>query len=202
MWKLLRKLNQKDQIHSKFSGFIIDLIQVEQKKTVMKYLPPTETPITECGTLFELFHRLEKKTKQNNMKYTHITLDCGVAIKAYHVLWNNPDCFKHIIIHLGDFHSIQVLFGVIRSYVSGSGFEYIIYQLGLCLPGTMKALLKGNHYNQGWVIYEAYTEALSRIFLDKYVQYNLLENIDTQNADIGTFLIIQIFKSMLNFTPV
>ena len=83
LWKLLRKLNEKDQM---FSGFIIDLIQVEQKKTEMTYLPPTETPITKCGTLFELFHRSEKMAKQSIMKYTHITLDCGTAIKAYHVL--------------------------------------------------------------------------------------------------------------------
>ena len=35
LWKLLRKLNEKDQIYPKFFGFIIDLIQIEQKKTVM-----------------------------------------------------------------------------------------------------------------------------------------------------------------------
>ena len=68
LWKLLRKLNEKDQIYSKFSGFIIDLIQVEEKKTVMTYLPPIETPITEYGTLFELFHRSEKLAKQSTMK--------------------------------------------------------------------------------------------------------------------------------------
>ena len=72
LWKLLRKLNEKYQIYSKFSGFVIDL-EVEQKKTVMTYLPPIETPITEYGTLFELFHRSEKMAKQSNMKYTHIT---------------------------------------------------------------------------------------------------------------------------------
>ena len=76
---------------------------------------------------------------------------------------------------MGDFHSMQALFGVIGSYVSGSGFEDIIYQLGLCQPGTMKALLKGKHYNQAWMIHEAYAEALSRIFLGKYVPSNLLE---------------------------
>ena len=53
---------------------------------------------------------------------------------------------------------MQALFGVIGSYVSGSGFEDIIYQLGLCQPGTMKALLKGKHYNQALMIHEAYAE--------------------------------------------
>ena len=198
-WKLLRKLNKKDQIYSKFSGFIIDLIQAEQKKTVMTYLPPIETPITEYGTLLELFHRSNKMAKQSNMKYTHITLDCGTAIKAYHVLWNNPDCFEHIIIHLGDFHSMQALFGIIGLYVSGSGFEDIIYQLGLCQHGTMKALLKEKHYNQAWMIHEAYAEALSRIFLDKYVPSNLSETINKQNADICKFFDNSDFQNYAKF---
>ena len=48
-------------------------------------------------------------------------------------------------------------------------------------------MLKGKHYNQAWMIHEAYAGALSKIFLDKYVPSNLLENIGTQNADIGKF---------------
>ena len=60
LWKLLRKLKKKDQTYSKFYGFIIDLLQADQKKTVMTYLPRIETLITEYGTLFELFHRVEK----------------------------------------------------------------------------------------------------------------------------------------------
>ena len=140
LWKILRKINEKDQLYSKFCGFVIDLIKTEQKRTVMTYLPPIETPITNYGTLFEMFYRSEKMAAQGNMKYTHITLDCGAAMKAYHVLWNNPDRFKHIIIHLGDFHTMQAHFGAIGSYVSGSGFEDIIYQLGLCQPGTKTQL--------------------------------------------------------------
>ena len=61
------------------------MFQIQQKRTVMTYLPPIETPITDYGTLFEMFYRSEKLAAQSNMKYTHITLDCGAAIKAYHV---------------------------------------------------------------------------------------------------------------------
>ena len=184
LWRLLRKLHENDQIYAKFSGFVINLIQRELKKTVMTYLPPIETPITEYGTLFEMFHRSQQMSKQCNMRYTHITLDCGAAIKAYHVLWNNPDQFKDIILHLGDFHSMQAMFGVIGSYVSGSGFEDIIYQLGLCQPGTMKALIKGKHYNQAWMVHEAFSEAVSRMFLEKYIPAELRNFVNTQNTDI------------------
>ena len=189
IWKLLRKITEQDQQYAKFSGYVINLLKHELKKTVMTFLPPIETPITDYGSLFEMFHRSEKMAIQCNMKYTHITLDCGAAIKAYHVLWNNPDRFKHIIIHLGDFHAMQAFFGCIGSYVSGSGFEDIIFQLGLCQPGTMNALLKGKHYNQAWLIHECFAEAVSRIFIERFVPTETFENIYAHiDADIQDIL--------------
>ena len=82
LWKLLRKVNEEDQVYSNFTGFVINALKSHTKKTVMTYLPPIETPITEYGTLFEMFTRSEEMAKQCNMKYTHITLDCGAAMKA------------------------------------------------------------------------------------------------------------------------
>ena len=39
------------------------------------------------------------------MKDTHIILDLGAAIKAFHVIWNQNEHWKNIITHLGDFHA-------------------------------------------------------------------------------------------------
>ena len=78
---------------------------------------------------------------------------------------------------------MQAFFGVIGSYVSGSGFEDIIYQLGLCQPGTMKAMLKGKHYNQAWLIHESFSEAVSRLFIDRHIPVEVLENIN-MNCDV------------------
>ena len=122
------------------------------------------------------------------MQYTHITLDCGAAIKAYHVLFNNPDRFKHIILHLGDFHTMQAFFGTVGSYISGSGFEDIIFQLGLCQPGSMNALIKGKHYNQAWLIHESFAEALSRIFIGKYVEQSFVENLYSNGSNVNELL--------------
>ena len=82
------------------------------------------------------------------MKYVHIIMDCGAAMKMFHVLWNNPDKYSKVIVHLGDFHFIQAFFDVIGRFVTSSGFEDIVYQLGLCQPGSMHAMMKGKHYNQ------------------------------------------------------
>ena len=49
--------------------------------------------------------------------------------------------------------------------MSASGFEDIVYQLGLCQPGSMNALIKGKHYNQAWLIHEMFAEAIVRLFI-------------------------------------
>ena len=86
---------ENDQLFPRFPGYVIQLFQTQDlKSTTITYLAPIETPINDYGTLFEMFFRSEKLAAQSNMKYTHIVLDCGAAIKAYHVLWNNPDRFK------------------------------------------------------------------------------------------------------------
>ena len=77
------------------------------------------------------------------MQYTHITFDLGAAMKAYQVIWNNPDAWKYIIIHLGDFHTMMAFFGAIGKFVKGSGFEEIIYQADLCTSGSIGGVLSG-----------------------------------------------------------
>ena len=58
----------------------------------------------------------------------------------------------------------------------------------------MKALLKGKHYNQVWLIYEAFAESLSIIFLNKHVSDKHLETLNTQNADICNLLMDPMFQ--------
>ena len=64
------------------------------------------------------------------MKYTHITMDCGAAMKEYHVLWSNPDTFSDVILHLGYFHAMMGIFNKIGTIVAGTSFEDIIFQAG------------------------------------------------------------------------
>ena len=58
----------------------------------------------------------------------------------------------------------------------------------------MKALQKVKHYNQAWLILEAFAESLSRIFLNEHVSDNHLEILNTQNADISNLLMDPMFQ--------
>ena len=53
-----------------------------------------------------------------------------------------------IFIYLRDLHAFMALFGSIGKFVTGGGFEEIVYQAGLCTSGSMNGLLYGKHYNR------------------------------------------------------
>ena len=57
---------------------------------------------------------------------------------------------------------MMVFFGIIGSFFKGSGFEEMIFQLGLCTSGSIKSLISGKQYNRCWSIHESFSEALWR----------------------------------------
>ena len=76
--------------------------------------------------------------------------------------------WSDIIIHLGDFHAINAYFGAIGTFVSGSGFEDILFQAGLCSAGSLNGLLSGKH-NSCRLLHESFSEALIGLFQEQYV---------------------------------
>ncbi len=169
LWKTSRNLNSNDQTVPRFGGWIVQHFQrANSKLTKMTYLPPIKTPITEYATIIEMFYVSRELAKQSNMTYVHITLDVGAAIKAFHVVWNNPTSWSDIIIHLGDFHAMMAFFGVIGRFVAGSGLEDILFQAGLCSSGSISGVISGKHYNRCWLIHEAFAEALERLFMERF----------------------------------
>ena len=188
-WILCRHINEGEQRFSRFSGWIIEMMKNEEvKPTVLTYLLPIEAPITDYNNIFKVFYQSEQLAKQSNMKYTHIFFDCGAAMKAFHILWNNPQKFSKIILHLGDFHVMQAFFGTTGSYITGSGFEDVIYQLGLCQPGRMSSLLKGKRYNQSWLIHGSMAEAICRLFQKAFVDSLPDRLVEAEHCDLPTLL--------------
>lgn len=65
------------------------------------------------------------------MKYTHITLDVGAAIKVFQVVWKSLEAWFDITIHLDNFHPMMTFFGIIGSFIKGSEFEETTFKLGV-----------------------------------------------------------------------
>ena len=186
LWRLLRYYASDDQLKPRFPGWFNSFHKKKNdKETVITYLSPIPEPITEHQTIVKIFERSRELRKQSNMRYCHITLDVRTAIKAFQVLWNNSQIWNDIIVHLGDFHAMMAFFGAIGCYIEGSGFEEIIFQVGLCSPGCIDGVISGKHYNRSWFVHEAFSEAVFRLFLETLAPLETLNRINTPIESIG-----------------
>ena len=108
LWKLERRVySGENQFIPTFACPVIQLFGIETFQAVLTFLPPIPCPITKYSTLCEATSRSIHLSKMSNRKYTYITVDVGAAEKYYKVLWKNADEFKHVILYLGDFHTLM-----------------------------------------------------------------------------------------------
>ena len=103
------------------------------------------------------------------MPYVNVTLDVGAAMNAERMRWNYPATFKNVLIHLGDFHFMKENFGVIKKIIKGSVFEDVIFQAGVCSTSSLNGVLAGSYYNRAWTVHQAFSEALERLLLERFL---------------------------------
>ena len=77
-----------------------------------------------------------------------MTFDLAVAKKAYALVWQHPDTYKNVFIHLGVFHTMLSYLGALGKVMRGSGFEEVVIEAGLCATGLLEKVLIGKHYNR------------------------------------------------------
>lgn len=173
VWRLGRKMHNTDQLVPRFTGWlsIVANEQVEPTpRTHITYLPPIHRPITDYDTVVEYLSQVQSFARQVNMPFVHLTLDVGAVAKAFQVVWNFPEEYKNVIIHIGDFHLMQENFGIMGQLISNSGFEDIVFQAGLCASGSLNGVLRGKHYNRAWTVHEHFAEALERLLFQKFLE--------------------------------
>ena len=65
---------------------------------------------------------------------------------------------------------MMAFFGIICTFTSGSGFDVIVSQSGLCTSGSTNTLLSGKHYNRCWYVHKIKNDALEQLFIRQYFQ--------------------------------
>ena len=90
LWIVIRKRSTLDQIVSTFAGWNTHVTKIKLtsplKKTVMTYLPPINSKVTEFDTIYRYFEYLQQLAAEANMPYVNITLDVGAAMSAFKLL--------------------------------------------------------------------------------------------------------------------
>ena len=98
---------------------------------------------------------------------------------------------------MGDFHAMQELFTIIGKIIKGSGFEDIMYQVGICTTDGIKAVTSGKHYNRSWAVHECLSEAMHRLFIEQVaMQLTLYSSLRHQLKIHATQKIVEcLFKT-------
>ena len=117
VWAYARKQNSFNQVIPIFKGWTLNIRTMnnentEIKKTVETFLPPITSKVTEFSTIQKYLSYLQNLSESVNMPYVNVTLDVGAAISAYKTIWNFPEMYKNVIIHLGSFHFLKENFQV------------------------------------------------------------------------------------------
>ena len=92
----------------------------------------------------------------------------GKITKKKMIQWSNEQClfgkFIYIIFTPHFFSFVQVF----RTLVSNSGFEDVIYQVGVCTSGSLLVVTKGWHYNHAWLAHNAVFEAMECLLMLRF----------------------------------
>ena len=164
IWRLVRHLCANDYKYPKFSGWIILLMQATAsaaiKQTVTTYLPPLNSPVTEFATIFKYLTYMQSLAQSVNMPYVNVFLDVSAVMNAYKLVWNYPDKFSNVLVHLGEFHFIKEIFNVVRTMID----RY----------GSLVSVINGSHFNRCWRVHRPFAEALESFLMERFIDYKQL----------------------------
>ena len=129
IWLLIRTLSFQDEQQVPSWGGFVSLTGVEPTKlTTIDYYPVINHPITDYATVQECLRYSEEATKEVGQEYTLTSFDLGVCMKAYPLIWNNPEKYQKHIIMIGTFHLVCAYFKMIGKKMDGSGVSDILLE--------------------------------------------------------------------------
>ena len=164
-------------------GYISMTGDPPKRLTTIGYYPVIHHPITENKTVAECLDMAEKASHEVGQDYIITTFDMGVCMKAYPLIWNEPDRYNKHIILIGTFHLTCVYFRVIGKKMDGSGLSDILLEAGIVGSGTVYGVLSGKNYSRAMVCHKIVLEALERRFLIHNGEKEHFENIRAMSKD-------------------
>jgi len=169
-WVLLRmKSKEPHQDIPGWTGFT-SLTGVEPASlTTIDYYPVITHAITDYKTVQECLRYAEEATREVNQEYVVTTFDLGVCMKAYPLIWNQPERYEKHIVLIGTFHLICAYLKMVGKKMEGSGLSDILLEAGLIASGSLQGVLSGKHYDRAMHCHKILLECLERLLLEQYM---------------------------------
>jgi len=172
MWVIAHALCNSQGSAPDWSGWLCKTsgCSVSSHRSNIGYLTPLLQPITQASTVHQCLVTSQKVSEQLNQKYTFVTFNLAAAKLAYSVLWNNPSRFSGTYIHLGAFHITCCFLGAVGRMMTGTGFEEVVIESGICSSGSIDQVLSGKHYNRALRVHQLMTVAVDNLLLEEFVK--------------------------------
>ena len=181
LWILARQQNAENQEIPSWTGFNIKTRdQVSISQDVVQYLPTINAPATELSTVFEILVQSDDIRKQLCLDSIVVTLDQALYAKASEIVWKE-NCFKHIILRMGTFHTICNALSILGKRFGDGGLKDILIESQLIAEGSVNGVIDGKHYNRAVRAHKCIYEAMMRLAWSEFIQW--LENKDDKDEE-------------------
>jgi hypothetical protein len=134
------------------------------------YMKPIFNPATDYSTVQQCLAMSSNAMDRLNQQYVFVTFDLAMAKIAYNIIWHSPDKYGHIIVNLGAFHTMCAYMAALGKMITGSGFEDILIDSGICASGSINQVLSGKHYNRSIRVHHHMLDAISHLILDAFIE--------------------------------
>ena len=170
LWLLIRLHAVKtSQVVPGWSGFVSLTGKVPPNLTTIEYYPIIQHPITEYKAVKECLSQAEKGTREVGQQYVITTFDLGVCMKAYPLVWSNPQRYSDHIIMIGTFHLTCAYLKMIGKKMAGTGLDDILLEADLISTGSLSSVLAGKNYARAINCHKTLLEALERLLFLRFL---------------------------------
>lgn len=160
-----------------YSAFISITGTIPKSLTSIDYYPVINHPIADYRPVHECLRYAEEASREVGQSYVVTTFDFGVCMKAYPLVWTNPQKYKNHLILIGTFHLVCAYQNMVGKKVAGSGLSGVLLEDGLTGSGSVQGVLREKHYERVMHCHKAVLESLERLVLDRFLVERGKENI-------------------------
>ena len=116
--------------------------------------------------------QVSRRVQQN---HTFVTFDLAAAKLALSIVWHKPHEYCNVTVHLGAFHTLCSFMGALGKMMTGSGFEEIVIQSGICASGSLHQVMSGKHFNRALRIHQQMLAATERLLLQVFTERHRID---------------------------
>lgn len=170
IWVASRHLaSRPDLLAPNWTGFNIlvrDNVLVVQSK--IAYLDALDAPATEHTTAFEILQRALAIKDSLELDGIVAVFDQALYAKCAEMKWQHLKEFESIVIMMGGFHLLQVLFNVIGIRFGDAGIRDLAILSKVVAQGSIESVVSGKNYNRAVRFYKVLYDALMRLLMDQF----------------------------------